>query len=68
MSRGLTDAPEPESSGPTNQELDGAVRELYHLVNTLFDKVDQLEDIIAKALRLEQPEEEAEKPKRVRGL
>lgn len=67
MSRGLTDSPAPEpQSGPTNQDLDEAIEELFGLVGALYAKVDTLEKVLGHAVSL--PEQEAADRKRVTGL
>lgn len=67
MSRGLTEQPAPEeSAGPTIQELDQALEELYQIVSGLYAKVDTLEKVFGHALTL--PESEAADRKRVNGI
>lgn len=67
MSRGLTEQPTPEESrGPSIQELDEAIEELFGIVGGLYAKIDTLEKIIGHAVDL--PEAEAVDRKRVTGL
>jgi hypothetical protein len=71
MSRGLTEAPEPEQNEegtPTIEQMDGALRELYAFTGTLSGRIEELENIIAKAINLNLPEEEAADRKNLKGL
>lgn len=68
MSRGLTEAPEPEepkNEGPTTQELDEAMQEAYKNIYDLAVRVDTLERILANFLKEPTP---ASKKKWNRGL
>jgi hypothetical protein len=53
MSRGLTDAPEPEEpeNGPSVQELDQAMRDAYGNIYDLSVRVDTLERILANFIK-----------------
>jgi formate hydrogenlyase subunit 6/NADH:ubiquinone oxidoreductase subunit I len=71
MSRGLTDAPEPEQNEegtPTIEQMDGALRELYAFTGSLSGRIEELENIIAKAISFNVPEDKTEEPKRYKGL
>ena len=68
MSRGLTEAPEPEEQGPSLQEMDSALRELYAFTGALSGRIEELENIIAKVIQLNLPEEEAADRKNLKGL
>tara|TARA_B110000459_G_scaffold199966_1_gene247564 strand:- start:1159 stop:1365 length:207 start_codon:yes stop_codon:yes gene_type:complete len=68
MSRGLTEAPEPEEQGPSLQEMDSALRELYAFTGALSGRIEELENIIAKAIQLNLPEAEAADRKNLKGL
>lgn len=52
MTRGLTEEPEPqpENDLPTIQEMDEAIQELYSYLSKLGVEVEQLKDIMSKAL------------------
>jgi len=67
MSRGLTESPAPEpQSGPSINDMDEAIEELFGLVGALYAKVDTLEKVLGHAVTL--PEAEAADRKRVNGL
>ena len=68
MSRGLTEAPGPEEQGPSLSEMDSALRELYAFTGTLSGRIEELENIIAKVIHLNLPEEEAADRSRYTGL
>jgi hypothetical protein len=68
MSRGLTEAPEPEDKGPSLEEMDSALRELYAFTGSLSGRIEELENIIAKVITLNLPEEEAADRTRYTGL
>lgn len=68
MSRGLTDAPEPEEpeqQGPSVQQLDEAMQEAYKNIYDLAVRVDTLERILANFLKEPAP---AAKKKWNKGL
>ena len=68
MSRGLLDTPEPEEQGPNLSDMDEALRELYAFSGNLAARVEELENIIAKAIKINLPEEEAADLQNIRGL
>lgn len=68
MSRGLADSPEQEEDAATISQIDDAVRELYGIVAHLNAKIETLEDVIAKAINFNLPEDEAPEHKQVNGL
>jgi hypothetical protein len=68
MSRGLTEAAEPEEQGPSLGEMDSALRELYAFTGALSGRIEELENIIAKVIHLNLPEEEAADRKNLKGL
>lgn len=68
MSRGLTEAPEPEEQGPSLSEMDSALRELYAFTGALSGRIEELENIIAKVIQLNLPEEKAADRKNLKGL
>lgn len=68
MSRGLTDSPVPEEQGPTIADLDNGLRELYGHTADISVRLEQLEAIIAKAIKFNLPEDEAEGTTQLRGL
>tara|TARA_R110000868_G_scaffold207062_5_gene456062 strand:- start:322 stop:528 length:207 start_codon:yes stop_codon:yes gene_type:complete len=68
MSRGLTEAPEPGEQGPSLGEMDSALRELYAFTGALSGRIEELENIIAKVIHLNLPEEEAADRKNLKGL
>lgn len=68
MSRGLTDTPQPEEQGPNLREMDEALRELYAFAGALSGRIEELENIIAKAIKVNLPEDEAADLKNIRGL
>lgn len=69
MSRGLADGPEPEEKrGPTNEELHDAFQDIAGFVGMLSARLEALEDVIAKAIKVNLPEEEAVDKKRIKGL
>jgi hypothetical protein len=68
MSRGLTEAPEPEDKGPSLEEMDSALRELYAFTGALSGRIEELENIIAKVITLNLPEQEAADRTRYKGL
>ena len=68
MSRGLTDTPNPEDSGPSLQELDEAFKDLAGFVGMLSVRLETLEDLIASAIKINLPEEEAADKKKIKGL
>lgn len=68
MSRGLTDTPSPEESGLNLQELDDAFKDLAGFVGMLSVRLETLEDLMASAIKLHLPEEEAADKKRIKGL
>lgn len=66
MSRGLTEEPGQEKAGPSLQEMDEGIEELFSLVSMIYAKVETLEKIIGHSLTL--PEQEAVDRKRIKGL
>jgi hypothetical protein len=68
MSRGLTDTPEPEEQGPSLKDMDDALRELYAFSGNLAARVEELENIIAKAIKINLPDEDEPGPKTLKGL
>lgn len=68
MSRGLTDSPEEQPEGPSLKDMDEALRELYAFTGNLGVRLEQLEQLMASAIRLNSPEEEAADRKTLRGL
>lgn len=68
MSRGLADTPEPQEDAVTVSQIDDAVRELYGIVAHLNAKIETLEDVMAKAINFNLPEDEAADRKQVNGL
>jgi hypothetical protein len=68
MSRGLTDTPTPEESGPSVKELEDSFQDLAGFVGMLSVRLETLEDLMASAIKLHLPEEEAADKKRIKGL
>lgn len=68
MSRGLADAPEPQEDTVTISQVDDAVRELYGIVAHLNAKIETLEDVMAKAINFNLPEDKTANHKQVNGL
>lgn len=67
MSRGLTEEPTPEETGPaSSEEMHEAIQELFSMTSFLFAKMDAIEKIIGHSLDL--PEAEAADKKRFKGL
>lgn len=67
MSRGLTEEPTPQSTGPSQEDFD----DLAGFVGMLSMRIDALEDLLARAIKLnleDSPEAEALDKKRVKGL
>lgn len=66
MSRGLTENPTPEETGPSLNDIEEAVQELFTLTGMLFSKMETIEKVLGHALDL--PEAEAADKKRLKGL